>query len=310
MSSGLVYVPGTYATTEELIELARESARFGGIYTSHIRNEGAGLLEAVEEAISIGAASGCAVQLSHHKAGGPEAHGLTRQSLALIAEARSRGMQVHIDAYPYVASSSSLAAMYRIGRDRTFETVPAIVASVKYNKEKYEGRYISEIAADLDLPIGDTVRKVLQDEENTPSVIMFTMDEADVRRVIADEHCMIGSDGLPSEGKPHPRLYGSMPRMIQEYVRRDSLLTLEEALRKMTALPAATHLIADRGVLRDGAYADIVIFDDAEFADVATYAEPRQYPPGLEYVLINGQIAVDRGRQTDARAGRMLRRAV
>jgi N-acyl-D-amino-acid deacylase len=309
MSSGLVYVPGTYARTDELIELAKVAAKYGGIYTSHIRNESDGLLDAVAEAIAIGERAGCPVQLSHHKAAGPNCYGLTQKSLPFIAEARARGVDVTCDVYPYVASSSSLAAMFRIGRGAAFDAVPAIIASVKYNKEKYEGRYISDIAADLDLPIGDAIRKVLQDEENTPSVIMFIMDEADVRRVVADAHTMIGSDGLPSEGKPHPRLYGTMPRVIQKYVREEPVLTLEEAVRKMTSLPARKHLLKDRGELRAGAFADAVVFDPNTIADVATYAEPRQYPAGIEHVIVNGKLAVEGGRQTDAGAGRMLRRA-
>ncbi|MDP9237299.1 MAG: D-aminoacylase [Chloroflexota bacterium] len=309
MSSGLVYVPGVYAQTPELIELAKVVAGYGGIYTSHIRNESEGLLTAVEEAIRIGEASGCPVQLSHHKAGGPAAYGLTERSLPFIAAARARGIDVTIDCYPYVASSSSLAAMFRIDQGRAFDTVPAIIASVKYEHEKYEGRYISDIADELDLPVSDAIRKILHDEENSPSVIMFIMDEADVRRVIADDHCMIGSDGLPSEGKPHPRLYGTMARAIQHYVREESVMALEEAVRKMTSLPARKHRLQDRGVLEPGAFADIVIFDPETIADVATYQEPRQYPVGIDYVIVNGQVAVDAGVQTDARAGRMLRRA-
>jgi N-acyl-D-aspartate/D-glutamate deacylase len=302
-------VPGTYAQTPEIVALAKVVAKHGGIYTSHIRNEGLGLLEAVGEAISIGEQAGCHVQLSHHKAGGPGAYGLTKQSLAFIAEARARGVSVSQDVYPYVASSSGLAAMFRVGRDAVFEAVPAIIASVKYDHEKYEGRYISDIAAELDLPIGDAIRKILHDEENSPSVIMFIMEEDDVRRVVGDPYSMIGSDGLPSEGKPHPRLYGTMARTIQQYVREQPLLSLEEAVRKMTSLPARTHLIADRGELRPGAFADVVIFDPETIADVATYTEPRQYPAGIDYVIVNGAVAVDEGRQTDARAGRMLRRA-
>src|SRR5262249_16747415 len=157
---------------------------------------------------AIGEQAGCGVQISHHKAASRQCFGMTAQSLAAIAEARARGVDVTVDVYPYVASSSSLAAMYRIGRDPAFESPPPIIASVKHNKEKYEGKYVSDIARDLGLSIGDAIRRVLSDEENTPSVIMFLMDEEDVRRVIADDHCMIGSDGLPSEGKPHPRLYG------------------------------------------------------------------------------------------------------
>ncbi|MEX2245539.1 MAG: D-aminoacylase [Dehalococcoidia bacterium] len=308
MSTGLIYVPGTYAKTPELVELARVVAKHGGIYTSHIRNEGAGVLDAVGEAISIGEQAGCGVQISHHKSSGPGAEGLTKKSLPFMAEARARGVDVTIDVYPYIASSSSLAAMFRVGREAMFESVPAIIASVKYNHEKYEGKYISDIAAELDLPVGEAVRKVLADEENTPSVIMFVMDAADVRRVVMDEHCMVGSDGLPTEGKPHPRLYGTFPRVLQQYVREEGVLTLEDAVRKMTSLPARKHRLHERGELRPGWSADIVVFDPATIADVATYQDPRQHPPGIDYVIVNGQVAAEGGRQTDARAGRMLRR--
>jgi N-acyl-D-amino-acid deacylase len=308
MSTGLVYAPGTFAQTDELVALAKVAAQYGGIYGSHIRNESERLLEAVGEAISIGEQAGCGVQISHHKAAGAGCFGMTKESLPFIAAARARGVDVTIDVYPYVASSSSLAAMFRLGRGAAFEQAPAIIASVKYNKERYEGKYVRDIAADLDLPIPDAIRKVLADEENTPSVIMFIMDEADVRRVVADEHAMIGSDGLPSEGKPHPRLYGTMPAVLQKYVREEPLLTLEDAVRKMTSLPAQKHRIGERGVLREGWHADIVVFDPATVADIATYAEPRQYPAGIDYVVVNGEIAADHGRQTDARAGKMLRR--
>jgi|CXWL01.1.fsa_nt_gi N-acyl-D-amino-acid deacylase len=309
LSTGLVYVPGAYTKTAEIIELAKVSAKYGGIYTSHIRNEGLQVMEAVAEAIEIGETAGCPVQISHHKAAGPGANGLTKQTLPFIREARARGVDVSIDVYPYIASSSSLAAMFRIGRDATFEQVDAIVASVKYNKEKYEGKYIRDIAAELDLPIGDAVRKILADEENTPSVIMFIMDEADVRMVVEDDHCMIGSDGLPTEGKPHPRLYGTMPRVIQRYVREEGVLTLEEAVRKMTSLPAKKHRLGKRGVLQTGWIADLVVFDPETIEDVATYADPRQYPAGIESVVVNGQLAVEAGQQTEARAGRFVRRA-
>jgi N-acyl-D-amino-acid deacylase len=210
--------------------------------------------------------------------------------------------------YPYVASSSSLAAMFRVGREEMFERVPAIIASVKHNHEKYEGKYMTDIAAEMDLPVGDAVRKLLADEENSPSVIMFVMDEADVRRVVADDHCMVGSDGLPTEGKPHPRLYGTFPRVLQTYVREEGLITLEDAVRKMTSLPAKKHRVAERGELRPGWFADVVVFDPATVADVATYQDPRRYPPGMDYVIVNGQVAAEGGRQTDTRGGRMLRR--
>ena len=309
MSTGLVYVPGTYAQTPELIECATTVAKYGGIYTSHIRNESTGVLAAVAEAIEIGERSGCPVQISHHKSAGAPAYGLTKQSLPFLAAARARGIDVTVDVYPYVASSSGLAAMFRAGREEAFAATPAIIASVKYNHEKYEGRYMSDIASEMDLPIGDAIRKLLHDEENSPSVIMFIMDEDDVRRVVVDDHSMIGSDGLPSGGKPHPRLYGTMARVLEKYVRDEGVLSLEEAVRKMTSLPARKHLLKDRGVLQPGAFADIVVFNPKTIADIATYTEPRQYPAGIEHVIVNGAVTVVGGRQTDARAGRMLRRA-
>jgi N-acyl-D-amino-acid deacylase len=306
MSTGLVYPPGTFARAPELVELAKVAARHGGIYTSHIRDEGAHLIDAVDEALTIGEQSGCPVQLSHHKSGGVS--GGTKISLPHIGAARARGIDVTMDMYPYVASSSSLAAMFRIFPERIFERVPAIIASVKHNKEKYEGKYITDIAQELDLPVGDAIRRILKEEEGTPSVIMFIMDEDDVRRVAADPHCMVGSDGLPTEGKPHPRLYGTMAAFIEKYVRGVPLMPLEEAVRKMTSLPAAKHRLKERGALRTGWFADIVVFDPETIADVATYAEPRQYPAGIDYVIVNGQVAAERGVQTDARAGHMLRR--
>jgi N-acyl-D-amino-acid deacylase len=199
--------------------------------------------------------------------------------------------------------------MYRLGRGGAFEQVRAIIASVKFNKEKYEGKYVTQIAEEMDLPIREAVERLLEEEQNTPSVIMFVMEEDDVSRVVQDPQAMIGSDGLPTEGKPHPRLYGTMPRVIQEYVREKGVLTLEDAVRKMTSLPAKQHRISDRGLLRPGYFADAVLFEPATVADVATYEDPRRYPAGIECVIVNGQVAVEGGAQTDARAGQMLRRA-
>src|SRR5437763_1244389 len=186
IAPGFIYPPGSFPRTPELIGLARVVARYEGIYTSHIRDEGPGLLRAVEEAIRIGEEAGCGVEISHHKAAGREAWGSTERSLALIAEARARDLDVTVDVYPYTAGSTALAAIARFGDD-VFE-MPALIASVKYNKEAYEGKYVADIAAKLGMSKGDTVRKLLHDEENSPTVINFTMDEPDVRRVLSDQH--------------------------------------------------------------------------------------------------------------------------
>jgi N-acyl-D-amino-acid deacylase len=309
MSTGLIYPPGSFAKTPEIAEMAKVAASYGGIYTSHIRDEGARLLEALEEAITVGEQSGCPVQISHHKSAGAPNFGGTERSLAFLAEARARGVDVTVDVYPYDASSSSLAAMARLAGGRAFEMTPSIIASVKHNREAYEGKYVSRIAEELGLPIVEAVQKILHDEENTPTVIMFTMHEDDVTRVIKDPHAMVGSDGIPSDGKPHPRLYGTMARVLQRYVRETGALSLEEAVRKMTSFPARKHRIAERGELREGWFADLVVFDPAKVEDVATYQEPRVYPRGIEHVMVNGRMAVQHGAQTDDRAGRMLRRA-
>jgi len=199
--------------------ISRKSPRSTAASTlATFRNEGTGLLESRRRGDRHRRAVRLPGAVVASQVAGPGAYGLTKQSLPLIAEARARGLDVTIDVLPLrrVVVVARRHVPHRPGA--AFDVIPAMIASVKYDHEKYEGRYISDIAADLDLPIPDAIRKILHDEENSPSVIMFVMEEEDVRRVVADDHCMIGSDGLPSEGKPHPRLYGTMARTIQQYV--------------------------------------------------------------------------------------------
>ena len=310
LSTGLLYVPGTFTETEELIELTTIVSEFGGLYVSHIRNEGEGLVEAVREAIRIGEEAGTPVQISHHKAAGRANWGLTEQSLPVIDEARSRGVSVTIDAYPYTANSLALAAIARRGRlMRSIDPHDILIASVKHQHE-YEGKRLDEIAAMMDLPVEDAVSRLLREEENTPVAIMFIMEEGDVRRVLQHPTCMIGSDGIPSPtGKPHPRLYGTFPRVLGHYVREEGLLSLEEAVRRMTSLPAATFRLADRGEIKPNNWADLVIFDPEQIADTATYDDPRRYPTGIAYVLVNGEIAVENGEPAGAAGGQVLARS-
>ena len=307
LSSGLVYVPGRFAETDELIELARVVAEFDGLYVSHIRNEGGGLLDSVQEAIRIGEEAGTPVQISHHKAGGRANWGLTQQSLPLIEQARARGVDVTIDAYPYTAASTALVAIARGGRLAPgYEPHDILIASVKHQRQ-YEGKHIDEIASMMDLPVEEAIRRLLDEEENAVVAVMFIMDEGDVRRVLQHPTCMVGSDGIPSPtGKPHPRLYGTFPRMLGHYVREEGLLSLEEAVRRMTSLPAATFHLADRGEVQPGAWADLVIFDPERIADVATYEDPRRYPTGIPYVLVNGNLVVDKGTPSSPAAGQVL----
>jgi N-acyl-D-amino-acid deacylase len=306
MSTGLIYPPGMFAATDELIELCRVVADHGGMYASHIRNEGDGLLEAVEEAIRIGEESGVRVQLSHHKAVTNRNWGRVEQSLALVDEARARGLDVTVDVYPYTAGSTALAAMMVMRGEESLED-EIMVASVKHQHE-YEGMTIQQIAERMGLPPTEAAARLLREEENAVVVILFVMCEEDVQRVMRHETAMFGSDGLPSaEGKPHPRLYGTFPRVLGRYVRELGVLGLEEAVRKMTSLPARKHGLAERGEVRPGHFADLVVFDPQTVAGCATYQEPRRYPQGIRHVIVNGRAVVDGGEHTGAAAGRVLR---
>jgi N-acyl-D-amino-acid deacylase len=305
LSTGLIYPPGAFAKTDELIALSKVVADHGGIYMSHIRNEGERLIEAIQEAITIGRQAGLPVEISHHKAGSRPAWGKTQESIAYIEEQRATGLDVTWDAYPYTAGSTILAAFARLGDD--FDPDAVYVASVRERRE-YEGKSLSQIASMLDLPPDQALHRVLTEEPEAVAVF-FMMDEGDVRRVLAHPLCMIGSDGIPSPtGKPHPRLYGTFPRVLGLYSRDERLFPVEEAVRKMTSLPAQRMNLLERGELREGRAADIVIFDPDTINDTATYEDPRRYPTGIEYVIVNGQIAAEHGTQTAARAGRLLRR--
>ncbi len=305
LSTGLIYPPGAFAETEEIVELAKAAAEAGGIYMSHIRNEADGLIDAVAEAIRIGREAGLPVEISHHKASGQANFGKTKQSIALIEKERAAGIDVTFDAYPYTAASTILAVMARRSEG---EAPGTTMVSSAPNSPQFEGKMLADIATMLNVSPDEALSRVLSADPGAVGVF-FVMDEDDVRRVLAHPLCMIGSDGIPSpSGKPHPRLYGTFPRVLGEYCREQKLFPLEEAVRKMTSLPARRMNLAERGALRAGWAADIVVFDPKTIADRATYQEPRLYAAGIEYVIVNGEIAAERGRQTAARAGRLLRR--
>ncbi len=305
LSTGLIYPPGRFAKTEEIIECAKEAAAQGGLYVSHIRDEGERLMEAVEEAVRIGAGAGLPAQISHHKASGDKSWGRTQDSISYIEERRAAGQDVTFDVYPYTAASTVLSAFIAQPEGADPDTV--LLASVP-GRPELEGKTLREAAEELDLPVEDATTSILRDAPGAVA-IFFTMDEADVQRVVSHEMCMIGSDGIPTPGgKPHPRLYGTFPRVLQKYVREERLLTLEEGVRKMTSLPARRFKLGRRGELREGWCADIVVFDADKIADVATYEEPRQYPAGIDYVIVNGTVAAENGRQAERHAGTLVRR--
>jgi N-acyl-D-amino-acid deacylase len=306
LSTGLIYPPGMFSATEELIELGRVAGEHGGIYASHIRNEDDAMLDAVAEALRIGEEGGVPVQVSHHKATLERNWGKVEQSLRMIDEARVRGLDATVDVYPYTAGSTYLGAFVARAEEMS-SGEELLIASVKHQHE-YEGMTLAEIARRMGLPLLEAGLRLLQEEENAVVVVAFGMSEDDVQRVMRYEHAMFGSDGIPSPaGKPHPRLYGTFPRVLGHYSREQRLFSLEEAVRKMTSLPARKHHLRERGELRPGWHADLCLFDPQAVIDRGTYQEPRQYPAGIPYVIVNGVVVVDGGEHTGAHAGRVLR---
>ncbi|MGI8552848.1 MAG: N-acyl-D-amino-acid deacylase family protein [Dehalococcoidia bacterium] len=309
LSTGLIYEPGRYAETEEIIALAREMHPNGGLYATHMRNEGDRLLDAVREAIRIGEEAGVPIQISHHKATGQANWGRVRDSIALIESARGRGLDVTADQYPYTASSTAFAAVVQNGS--VGKTVPpegVLIASAPAHPE-YEGQSLAALADRFDLPVEEAGRRLLDEEGEALFVVLFSMDEGDVRTVLAHPTTMIGSDGVPAGGKPHPRLYGTFPRVLGRYVREEHVLDLPSAIHRMTGLPATKFRLQDRGVLCAGAYADLVVFNPATIRDTATYEEPLHYPEGIAAVYVNGVAVARDGQHTHARPGRVVRRA-
>ena len=307
LSTGLIYDPGRHAQTDEIVELASLMRGTGALYATHMRDEGLGLLASVAEAIAIGERAGVGVQISHHKASGKQAWGLVTESLKLIEDAQRRGLNVHADQYPYTAGSTVLSAVFRDGGLGVNEPRDVVIASTKAHRE-WEGRSIAQIADTMACDWRQAAAAVLAAEPNS-TVVLHMMCEDDVRAVMRHPSTMIGSDGLPTlEGKPHPRLYGTFARVLGHYARDEGLFSLEEAIHRMTGFPAAKFGFSDRGVLKVGAKADLVLFDPNRILDRGTFENPKCAPTGIAAVYVNGRLTVQNGRSTDARSGRVLRR--
>jgi N-acyl-D-amino-acid deacylase len=343
LSTGLAYVPGAFAATDEVVALAGVAVDSGGIYTSHIRSESDSLLESVAEAIEIGRRAHIPVVIDHHKAIGRNMWGASARSLALVDSARAAGIDVMLNEYPYTASSTTVGSMVPAwafaGGDTAFArrlATPALrdsllgetaarltkraggdlrrvqLARVEWMPE-LQGKTLHDWAAMRGLSptaqVGaELVLEALQ--RGGATAIYHLMDESDVRRIMRHPQTMIASDGrltFPGEGQPHPRSYGTYPRVLGRYVREAHVLALEVAIRKMTALPAERLGLQGRGRVAEGDYADLVVFDPATITDRATYESPHQYPDGIDYVIVNGAITVQAGRLTEVRAGRLLR---
>ena len=308
LSTGLIYRPGRVATTSEIIELAQPLAEFAAVYATHMRSEGDRLLESVEETLGVARAVGCRAQISHHKAGGRHNWGKVAASLARIDAANADGVDVSLDAYPYIAGSGPMIEYFDLN-DINLGLAEIVQVASCPGCPAYEGRRLTEIAATEGLGLAELVTKILTlpGAERTVA-ITFTMDERDVEANLRHPRVMVGSDGLPNpEGRPHPRLYGTFPRVLAEYGRKRGLFSLEAAIAKMSSVPCARFGLRDRGRIEVGQFADLLLFDTETVADRATYADPKQYPIGIDVVLVNGVVAAEGGRSTDVRAGRLLR---
>lgn len=344
LSSGLIYPPGVYSDTEELIELAKVVKEFGGIYASHMRSESDKLLEAITEAIRIGEEAGVPVQISHLKTGGEKNWHKLDGAFELIEAARLRGVDVTADRYPYTASSTDLdailpswsyeggvnAELARLSDPETRERLKneilaqhpnedywekVMVASVDTEKSKgFEGKTMAEVAREMGKEPCEALFDFLLEEKLRISAIYFSMSEENLRRILQKPYVMVGSDASaraingPSRlGKPHPRAFGSFPRVLSKFVREEKVLTIEEAVMKMTSLPAQKLGLKDRGIIKPGGFADLVVFNPERVHDTATYTEPYSYPMGIRHVIVNGSVVVRDGAYTGAKPGKILR---
>ncbi|MEO1198681.1 MAG: D-aminoacylase [Pseudomonadota bacterium] len=295
-STGLFYPPANAAPTKEVIALAELVGAAGGFHSTHMRDESAGVLDSLDETFHIGHEGDVPVVVSHHKCSGLANHGRSTETLPKIAEAIAR-QPAGLDAYPYTAGSTMLA------RKMAKEAMRTIVAWSEPHPE-VSGRDLDDIARDWGIDPLDAVDRL------TPAGgIYFMMDEDDVRRILAFEHTMIGSDGLPHDVHPHPRLWGTFPRVLGHYARDVGLFSLETAVHKMTGLSAKTFRLQDRGEIRPGAFADLVMFDPETVIDLATFDEPTTPARGIDWVMVNGRMAFECGVPTGDRSGRALRRA-
>ena len=307
-STGLIYRPGRWSDTDEVVALARPAAERDALYTTHMRNEGDLLLPAVEEALQIGRDAGVHVHISHHKAAGRANWGRVRDSLARVDAALADGQRVTLDVYPYTAGSGRMIEYFNLD-DPSRELAEVIRIASCPAFRSYEGRMLTDIAAELGMDVTEAVRHVLTAPKGDRTIcIQFIIDEADVETNLRHADMMVGSDGIPDlRGSPHPRLFGTFPRVLGHYVRERGLLTLPEAVRRLTSLAASTFGLTDRGRIEPGCWADLVLFDPAVIVDTATYDDPKQAPLGIRLVMVNGAVAMYNGVHQHAASGKMLR---
>lgn len=341
ISTGLIYPPGVFSTTEELIELTKVVAESGGLYASHMRSEGDRLIESIEETIRIGKEAGTAVHISHLKTAGERNWHKVDSAIGVIEAARSSGLEVTCDRYPYIASSTDLDTVlpswvYEGGYDDEIDRLKdkatrekirnevgekdekywkgiCVSSTVNSKNEWMEGESIADIAAKMRMSPFDALIEILIDERVRTGAVFFSMSEDNLKRFLALPYAMIGSDssvrsfsGVTRKGKPHPRGFGSFTRVIRKYVSEEGLLGLAEAVRRMTSLAASTFGLKRRGLIREGFLADITVFDYERVADGATFKEPFLRSEGVVHVFVNGAPALKYGELAGGRTGRVL----
>jgi N-acyl-D-aspartate/D-glutamate deacylase len=352
MTTALIYPPGSYATTRELVEMAKVAAQYGGLYASHIRGEGKELTDSIKEAIEIGERGGLPVEVFHLKAAYQPGWGkLMREAGQVIEQARDRGVDVAADLYVYTAGGTGLdsvipswaheggraALLKRLADPETrarlkkemvtgspgwWNIIEAagswdnVILANARNEEnaRFNGKSIAQIAKDWGKEPADAAFDLVAQGDGRVTAIYHMMSEQDIETALRFPWTSIGSDSgaalnpgaMDGAGLTHPRSYGNFPRLIAHYVRERRVLTLEEAIRKMTSWPATRMRLANRGLIKEGSWADVVVFDLARLQDRSTYAEPVLFPEGIDYVLVNGQVVIDHGRHTGARPGQVL----
>ncbi len=339
MSTGLIYAPGIFAKTPELVELSRVIAKRGGFYASHMRNEAEGILTAIDEVITIGEQARVPVQISHLKITGHRNWGLADQVIEKLLNAREKGIDLTCDVYPYFSSRTSLTALIPpwaieggmeslVPRLQDTAQRKKVIRDIKYgipgwedmyhnagwekitisqvhsieNKE-IEGKTVAEIAHERKMDPFELILTLIEQDGNGVKIISETMNEGNVAAFLKLPFAMVGSDSGFSQGKPHPRLYGAFPRVIRRFVRELKALTLEEAVHKMTGLTARRLKLQDAGLIKKGFRADAVLFDPQTFSDTATYDNPRRFPEGLRTVIVNGVVVIEGSNHTGATPG-------
>jgi N-acyl-D-amino-acid deacylase len=346
LSTGLIYIPGTYSKTEEIVRLAKIAAAYHGVYASHMRDEGDSVTQAIEEALTIGREAKIPVEISHFKLSGQQNWGRSAQTIPMVIKAREEGLDVTIDQYPYTASSTSLSTLLpdwvladgqdsiksRLARPAVRkEVVNYMLAKLKKRKlphfsypvvasyrpdSSYNGKSIEQVnllRGNKHKPAAEAETVIQMMEQGGAGMVFHGMSDQDVKIIMQYPFNMFASDAsirIYKSGNPHPRGYGTNARVLGKYVREEKVISLEEAIRRMTSLPAQKFHLSDRGLLRDGFAADIVVFDAATVKDLSTYDQPHQYSTGFDYVLVNGIVTVDGGKHNGSRAGTVLRKSL